>query len=323
MSTCPNPFQQQPLERVQTMFRVEPSEPVPSPFAIGELFQDAWDIGIKCWKPFLIMGLIVGGIIFIAMFSFYVCTFIAIIPLIVMEQPPDIGIAIAIVGILLTIALVLSLVMVWIYSGEVAYSLAVVRGEQPPVAVLFSGMKHFWGILIAGANITVIILCIGFVIFMITSVPAFLYLVSNPVPNLASFIILGVIAMLGYTMMMLAALFLNVIFFLTYFFVVDRQQGPIEAMKSSCRFVWAQFWRVLGSVLLISVCLIVSSSIPLVGMFLYVPVAMCLYTVLYLKITGQRHGLITSYYPRPNPRPEREGAADGFTGGFTPTAPNS
>ena len=276
------------------MKRVEPSEPTPTPFTIGELFQDAWNVGSKCWQPFLIMGVIVGGLnlfIWIGTYISSLMSFFLLGPII--AQPPDvnIGVIIATVAILLTAALVVSLVIVWIYSGQIAYSLAIVRGEQPSVSVLFSGTKNFWGILITGANIAVIFLCALLVILIVTWVPLILYLEFVPEPD-PVFLVLAFLCMaVGFGATAISAIWVGMMFCLSYFFVVDRQQGPVEAMKSSYRYVRTYFWKVCGTFFLIFACTLVCSQIPLIGFVLTVPVSMCLYTVLYLKITGQKHGL--------------------------------
>jgi len=278
-----------------TMRRVEPSEPVPSAFAIGELLQDAWNIGTKCWQPFLIMGAIVGGLTFVTIVGIYISTFFSFILIAATSQPNvdiSLGFIIALVGVALTVLLGISLVFVWLYGGQVAYGLAIVRGEQPPVSVLFSGMKYFWNILIVGANITVILLCTYFVIFLLTSIlPFFCLVLLTGKPSPVAFVLWMLFSAFGSVAMGIVALFVGAIFCLSNYFVVDRLQGPIEAMKSSYRFVWAHFWKVFGSVLLIIVCMMAANMIPLVGVFLIVPVSHCLYTVLYLKVTGQQHGL--------------------------------
>ena len=278
-----------------TMRRVEPSEPVPSAFVIGELLQDAWNIGTKCWQPFLLMGAIVGGLTFATIVGTYVGTFLSFILIAATSQPNadvSLGFIIALVGIALTVLLVISLVFVWLYGGQIAYSLAIVRGEQPPVSVLFSGMKYFWNILIVGANITVILLCTHFVISLLTSIlPLFCFALFFEEPSPVAVALWMLFAAFGYVAMVIVALFVTAIFCLSNYFVVDRLQGPIEAMKSSYRFVWAHFWKVFGSVLLIFVCTMAANMIPLVGIFLIVPVWHCLVTVLYLKVTGQQHGL--------------------------------
>ena len=286
-----NPYPQQPIRPVRTLCRVEPSEPVPSAFSVSELLQDAWDIGIKCWQPFLFMGLIVGGFNLAALVFAYACTVIPIVLIVATQQPPDIGMVIAVASIVFLVLLVMSLVLVWLYAGQIAYSLAIVRGEEPPLSMLFSGMKNFWGILVAGANIVIVILCVYFVFFVITFYLPLLFLMVNsePPPILA---VLAMCCMLfGGLAGILTVWCLSVMFSLTYFFVVDRQQGPVEAMKSSWRFVRTHFWKVLGFVFLILVFALVAGSIPLAGMFIGIPVALCLYTVLYLKLTGQPLGL--------------------------------
>ncbi|MCL2710540.1 MAG: hypothetical protein FWE95_06645 [Planctomycetaceae bacterium] len=277
----------------KTMQRVEPSEPVPSPFLIGEFIQDAWDIGIKCWQPFLIMGLIVGGFTFVMVMGSYVCLVASILFIAVMAQNANIiGIIIAFAVIGLFVLLVISLIMVWLYAGQVAYSLAIVRGEEPPVSVLFSGMKNFWNVLIAGANIVIVVLCVDFVLFLVPVYLPILYLIVNPDAAPIVFMLSVLSVAFGTVATVIAVMFLTVMFSLTYFFVVDRQQGPIEAMKSSWRFVWAHFWKMLGAFFLIFVFMMVANMIPLVGKLLVAPVSLCLYTVLYLKITGQSHGLV-------------------------------
>ena len=290
---CPHCGSQMPVPQMPVR-RVEPSEPVPTPFTIGELMQDAWNIGTKCWQPFLIMGIIVGGLnlaVWIGTYITSLASFLLLGPVIARPDDMNIGAIVAIVGILLTVTLLVSLVMVWLYSGEVAYSLAIVRGEQPPVSVLFSGMKNFWGILITGANVAVIFLCAWFVIIIVTGALPFCYLLI-PEPDPVVFFVLAILfSIIGLVATFIVATWVGMMFCLSYFFVVDRQQKPVEAMKSSYRYVRTHFWKVLGSFLLIFVCTLAANSIPLVGIFLMTPVALCLYTVLYLKITGQKHGL--------------------------------
>jgi len=282
--------------RPPAMRRVEPSEPVPTPFTIGELLSDSLNIGIKYWLPFLLMGLIVGGFMFISLIGFYCFTFALIFLVGSVQGQGDVNVSLsfiaAFVGIVLTVLLLFSLILVWLYGGQVAYSLAIVRGEQPPVSMLFSGLKYFWNILIAGANIMVIILCTVFVPLMLFWVPFFLWILSGAHHHQGLGVsIFLMTTLLLYFAMFIVSLFVQTIFCLTYCFIVDRQQGPVEAMKNSCRYVWTQFWRVLGSALLISVFAMIASAIPLVGMFIIIPIVLCCYTVLYLKITGQRHGL--------------------------------
>ena len=290
---CPSCGHQMPMPQ-SPMQRAEPSEPIQTPFVIGELMQDAWNIGIKCWQPFLIMGAIVGGLNFIVFMGSYICSFGSVFlirPLIGQAQNMNIVPIISVIGVLLAVALVVSLVMVWLWSGAVSYSLAIVRGEQPPVSVLFSGMKNFWRILITGANIVVIQLCVVFVILVVTCVPPILYFALNPQDPGVFLGVLTLLWIVAFVAIFFTSILIGLMFCLSYFFVVDRQLGPVEAMKSSYRYVRADFWKVLGAFLLILVCSMVANMIPMVGMFLITPVSLCLYTVLYLKITGQKHGL--------------------------------
>ena len=291
---CPSCGRQMPVLPMP-MHRVEPSEPTPTHFTIGELFQDAWNIGTKCWQPFLIMGAIIGGLNFFCFLGGYIGTFVSVFIIGArVDQVPTMGIdpVIAFIGIFLTVALVLSLVMVWLYSGAFSYSLAIVRGEQPPVSVLFSGMKNFWKILITGANISVIQLCAVFVILVVIGAPLILYGASNlqQSPDVF-FVSVALLWIVGFVTVFIFGILVALMFCLSYFFVVDRQQGPVEAMKSSYRYVRADFWKVLGAVILIILCSMVAGMVPMVGMVLTVPVSLCLNTVLYLKITGQKHGL--------------------------------
>ena len=268
------------------MRQVEPSEPVPSSFSIGSLLTDSWNIGTQCWQPFLIMGLILGGVNLLVTIPMMFAPLIA--PL--FQGPAGSDFLIAVVGTGLTYFLVVSLVMVWLYCGAYAYSLAAVRGEQPPVSMLFGGMKHFWGVLIAGANITVIMLCVVFVIFMITCVPPIFYFASGPEPS--PVMVLPILSItFGGMAMAVAFIVIATLFWLSYFFVVDRGQGAGEAMRSSYRFVWPQFWTVFGSVFLIGIISAIAGMIPFVGQFVQISIMLGATTMMYLKITGQKHGL--------------------------------
>jgi hypothetical protein len=246
---CPHCGEQMPPPNYvpqSTMRRVEPSEPIPSPFTIGELFSDAWNIGTKCWRPFLIMGGIIGGFNLIVSVCMLICMLFMFLFLpIVAGNKPQPEMVLLIQFIACTAIFVLSLITAWLYGGGIAYSLAIIRGEQPRVSILFSGTKYFWGIL--------------------------------------PFIIASVVVPLVVPLM--------IVLWLSCFFVVDQRLGAVESVKRLWQFVRIQGGTVLGAVLLIAVVTIAVNSVPVAGIFLSVPVVFCLYTVLYLKITGQKHGL--------------------------------
>ncbi len=370
--------------------RVEPSEPIPSSFTISSLLEDSWNLGLKCWQPFLILGAIVGGLTFFLCMGAYLCLIIpcfTVMPMVVAHDQDRIRVNMAVsefenqlntlkrerdhladsltlheqtleqlkdnssakekeqkdtlnrektelsaeierieknmndcndslakhrqesmqiaskaggfsiklwiiyLSFIVTAFLIASLVLVWLYGGEVAYCLAVVRGEQPSISMLFSGLKYFWRILVVGANITVIALCVDFIIFLVTFLLPIYYLLSHENSTDLEGFLSGFSIVFGIVMIVLFNLILAMVFSLSNFFVVDRNQGAVEAMRSSFRFVWARFWLVFGSILLILVLCMGIGMIPLVGFFLATPATLCLYTVLYLKITGQEHGL--------------------------------
>lgn len=196
--------------------------------------------------------------------------------------------------IVFTAAMLGSLVFCWIYAGEIMMVLAIARGEEAPVSLLFKGWKYFWRIVLVCANRTILLMIVWFIITLVTFFPVLYYVAAlgpSGTPSTIGMIFVVLEVVLGFTLLTVCTLYISAVFMLSDFFVVDRNQGAIEAMRSSYIFVRPHFWKVLGTIFLLMAIGCVAGFIPVVGSFLLIPVSIMVWAVLYLKATGQKNCL--------------------------------
>ena len=129
------------------------------------------------------------------------------------------------------------------------------RGEPIEFGTLFKGFDYFGQALIAALlhSIPIIVIVVPayilFYVFMFVSMAA---ASSSGDPNPAA--LFGVMAMFGLFWLVVVALIIiiSIGFLFVYPLIVDRKLSAIDAIKLSFRAALANFWRLLGMVILTS-----------------------------------------------------------------------
>ncbi len=281
------------------------NEPEVARVCFSGLFQDTWDIFMEKIGLFALMGLvltiILGGMMFAGMLVSWVSTLLVLLPQVDsggggLHGLTSADILVPLIVVLLfngVLWMVVSLVHLWIYGGQLDFQLAVVRGQDAKISMLFQGVRHFVPLVYLVAAITIVALC-TFAFFSFLSLIPTCVLMScypdildtNPVWGVVFFV--GNFGCIGVGT--LAASLLMFMYGFSYFFLVDRGGGgSLEYMKQSWKYLRPHFWPVLGMTLVLS---LLSSTVGSIAgpfaMIVTLPFMSCFYTVAYLRMTGQK-----------------------------------
>ena len=178
------------------------------------------------------------------------------------------------------------------------------RGEPIEFGTLFKGFDYFGQSVIAAVlhTIPVIVIVVPayilFYVFMFVSMAA---ASSSGDPNPAAF--LGV--MVGFGLFWLVVVGIIIIigigFLFVYPLIVDRKLSAIDAIKLSFRAALANFWRLLGMVILTSLMSAVGVLACYVGAFLVMPIGYAAIAKAYEQVFGLDEGVGFSNMPPPPP----------------------
>lgn len=161
------------------------------------------------------------------------------------------------------------------------------RGEMVEFGSLFKGFDHFGESVVATLihYVPMVMVLIPFYIFLYAGL--FLILPrqgGEPDPSsLLGFF--AVIIVLGLIMMALMIL-LSVIFTFSYPLIVDRKMSGLDAVKLSARGALANFWPLLGLLLLNGLMALAGVLLCYVGVFLVLPVTFAAIAVAYEQVFG-------------------------------------
>lgn len=182
------------------------------------------------------------------------------------------------------------------------------RGEPIEFGTLFKGFDYFGQSVVAALLHTVPIMAIIvpayilFYVFMFVSMAAAGAVSPGDEPNPAPFF--GVMLMFGlfWVVVMLAIVIVTIGFTFAYPLIVDRKLQGFDAVKLSFRAAFANFWRLLGMVLLTGVLNILGLLACYVGMFLVMPIGYAAIAKAYEQVFGLSDGTeMSSNLPPPPP----------------------
>jgi uncharacterized membrane protein len=124
---------------------------------------------------------------------------------------------------------------------------------------------------------------------------------SGDEPNPTAFI--GVMVMFGlfWVVVMLVILVITIGFTFAYPLIVDRKLQGFEAVKLSFKAAFANFWRLLGMVLLTSLLSILGLMACYVGMIFVMPIGYAAIAKAYEQVFGLSDGMEVSNMPPPPP----------------------
>ncbi|MGH9871825.1 MAG: hypothetical protein ACRD9S_05075 [Pyrinomonadaceae bacterium] len=162
------------------------------------------------------------------------------------------------------------------------------RGQPIEFSTLFKGFDYFGDAVIATL--------LHMIPIMLVIVPTyFLYIVGmfgmmatsrngepDPVALLSFFAIFGVV----WLVIMLVLIVLSVVFTFAYPLIVDRRLKGLDAVKLSIRAGFANFWRLLGMLVLTGLLTFVGVLFCYVGAFLVMPISFGAIAAAYEQVFG-------------------------------------
>ena len=179
------------------------------------------------------------------------------------------------------------------------------RGEPIEFGTLFKGFDYFGQSVVAALLHTIPIIAIVVPAYLLFYVSMFVSMAaagSGDEPNPAAF--MGVMFMFGlfWIAVMLVILFITIGCTFAYPLIVDRKMQGFDAVKLSFKAAFANFWRLLGMVLLTSLLSIAGLLVCYVGMFFVMPIGYAAIAKAYEQVFGLSDGMeMSSNLPPPPP----------------------
>jgi uncharacterized protein DUF975 len=176
------------------------------------------------------------------------------------------------------------------------------RGEPVEFGTLFKGFDYFGQSLITALlhSLPILVVVIpAYVFFYISMIVSIAAQGNNPSP--APFF--GVMAVFGlfWLVVMIVIIVVSIGFLFAYPLIVDRKLKAIDAVKLSFRAGLANFWRLLGMMLLTGLMTIVGMLACYVGAFLVMPISYAAIAKAYEQVFGLSEGGEFSNMPPPPP----------------------
>jgi len=183
------------------------------------------------------------------------------------------------------------------------------RGEPIEFGTLFKGFDYFGQSVVAALLHTIPIIAIVVPAYLLFYVFMFVSMAAagagagpGDEPSPAPF--LGVMVLFGlfWIVVMLVILIITIGFTFAYPLIVDRKMQGFDAVKLSFKAAFANFWRLLGMVLLTSLLSILGLLACYVGMFLVMPIGYAAIAKAYEQVFGLSDGMeMSSNLPPPPP----------------------
>ena len=160
------------------------------------------------------------------------------------------------------------------------------RGEMVEFGILFKGFDYFGESIVATLihYVPMVMIIVPFYIVMYGGLFHNRQQGGEPDPsNLVAYF--AVLMVLGLIMMVMIIL-LSVIFTFSYPLIVDRKMSGLDAVKLSARGALANFWSLLGLLLLNGLIAFAGVLLCYVGMFLALPITFAAISVAYEQVFG-------------------------------------
>jgi hypothetical protein len=175
------------------------------------------------------------------------------------------------------------------------------RGQPIEFAVLFKGFDYFGDAVIAALlHILPMFVIIApayvlYIVGMFTMMGASQNGEPNPAAALGFFGIFGVI----WLVIMVLLIVLSVVFTFAYPLIVDRRLSGLNAVKLSIRAGFANFWRLLGMIVLTGLLSSLGLLLCIVGVYLIMPISFAAIAAAYEQVFGLSE--VQSNLPPPPP----------------------
>ncbi|HET8780966.1 MAG TPA: hypothetical protein VFM63_01020 [Pyrinomonadaceae bacterium] len=208
-----------------------------------------------------------------------------------------------IIGLMIGSAVPFGILMAPMMCGLFITFFAMRRGQPIEFGTLFKGFEHFkqsvFATLLHAVPITVILIgaYILFYVFFLFAIVA----QGGREPNPAA--MMGVFAFYGlfWVVMIFVIMFISIGFMFVYPLIVERRLPWLEAVKMSFRAAMANFWGLLGLMLLNFVLSIAGLFLCIVGVYLVLPISYSAIAIAYEQVFGLREGPVPPNTPPPPP----------------------
>jgi len=175
------------------------------------------------------------------------------------------------------------------------------RGQPIEFGDLFKGFDYFSDSLIATLLHLVPILVVFVPSYIVFYIALFMMMPRNGEPDPgAMFGFFGLFAVFWLVMMVLLIL-VSVGFTFAYPLIVDRRLSGLSAVKLSIKAGMANFWQLLGMLLLNGLVTFVGVLFCYVGAFLVLPVTFAAIVTAYEQVFGLADGAVQPNLPPPPP----------------------
>lgn len=175
------------------------------------------------------------------------------------------------------------------------------RGERFEFALLFKGFDYFGDAVIATLlhMIPIVVVIVPTYILFYVGMFAIIGTSGNGEPNAGA--MLGLFGFFGivWLVIMVLLVVLSVVFVFAYPLIVDRRLSGLNAVKLSIRAAMANFWRILGMLLLTGLLTFVGVLFCYVGAFLVMPISFAAIAMAYEQVFGL--GEVQPNLPPPPP----------------------
>lgn len=178
------------------------------------------------------------------------------------------------------------------------------RGEPVEFGTLFKGFDYFGQSLIAAvlhALPIIVVVVPAYILFYVSMIVSIAAQGNSSEPNPAP--LFGVMAVFGlfWVVVMIVIIVISIGFIFAYPLIVDRKLKAIDAIKLSFRAGLANFWRLLGMMLLTGLMTSVGVLACYVGAFLVMPLSYAAIAKAYEQVFGLSDGAEFSNMPPPPP----------------------
>jgi len=206
------------------------------------------------------------------------------------------------IGMMIGSAVPLGILLGPMMCGLYLSFLKIRRGEPIEFGTLFKGFDYFGPSLIATLLHIVPIIAIVLPAYLLFYISIFVSMAAQgDEPNPAAFF--GVLALFGvfWLFVLVVVIIISIGFTFAYPLIVDRKLQGFDAVKLSFRAAMANFWRLLGMMLLTSLMSIAGILVCYVGVFFVFPIVYAAMFKAYEQVFGLSDGRDFSNMPPPPP----------------------
>ena len=162
------------------------------------------------------------------------------------------------------------------------------RGQPIEFGLLFKGFDHFGDAVIATLlhMIPIIIVIVPAYILYLVGMFGMMAASQNGQPEPAALLSFFAVFAVVWLVIMLVLIVLSVVFTFAYPLIVDRRLKGFDAVKLSIRAGFANFWRLLGMLILTGLLTFVGVLFCYVGAFLVMPIGFAAIATAYEQVFG-------------------------------------